>query len=566
MKAPSSTGTNTRHAVGACAGLLLLAIAYLAYVHRQNADVFFESQFLHIEFLRQLVEHRLTAQGFFTAFGEHIFPGYNLILAANYQLFHVWGGFDSLVHGAAIVLTAMLVVACIWRRSDLPASRKLGSTMLAALLLLSTTNNPQWGMALAATVGVLLFTLGAIQISAAFGTGHRTLSPWLYLVLPACNILFLGGYAVGSIGACTVLVLVHVWQCRAIGRKDLQVAATVGLSLAIYIALVTRYGTLTANKPESLGLHIGEILQFAVLMTGASVMGKAFYEGSHTLLPYYVLGSVLIVASICLCVEYVRRRDNLRLLLLALLVYSATTILAVAFFRYRNGLDGALGQWYNAHTHFVGVAVGFYLVEKLGARQKATRLLSGAALVLLSICALAGYAADWRKAPYVAAYKLRFADQATAILAYPESLKDRRDPWQTMLWDYSVVKPGIDFLYAHKLWIFSSAQPTVSGVTSDDWLLADAPMSVLCPAGSRSVRFRSWRPEDWTPSVLEVHAGSSTQDLPVINGEARIELPGAGVAAALVDGSRSIRSRPMSVKGDQRRLVAKIEDIRCAMD
>src|SRR6187431_31996 len=73
-------------------------VMYAIYLQRQYINIYFESQFLHINFLEDLAQGRITPRGFFSVFGEHLFPGYNLILAVNYYLFDIWGGFDSIIY------------------------------------------------------------------------------------------------------------------------------------------------------------------------------------------------------------------------------------------------------------------------------------------------------------------------------------------------------------------------------------------------------------------------------------------------------------------------------------
>jgi len=545
-------------------GLIFITLAaiYALYVRAQNSNTFFESQFLHYEFLKELVAGRFTAQGFFTVFGEHLFPGYNLILAANYYLFHIWGGFDSIVYAFFLIFTAGIVVSRVYMTTALTPANKVVVSSFIALLLLSTTNNPQWGMALAAAGGVFLFTLSAMFVEDALWEPEKKLNPFVFIVLPAAQIFFLGGYAIGSIATFGALLLIHTVQNRRPSSKAIAIVTTVAASLAIYLLLVTHYGDLTANKPTSIGINIWLIIKFAVLMTGASVFGKAFFEHTHVLWLYYLLGSILIGLTLCVWVEFIRQPRKGQIFILALSIYSAATIVTVAFFRYRNGLDGALGQWYNVHTHFIAVAIVYWLCVKFQGHSYLKKTLCFLVLVGIFFSSSVGYVSDWSKAPYIREYKEKFAAQAEAILSFPETIQNKNDPFQTMLWDYDSVKQTLDLMYAHKLWIFKISALTVSGVTHDDWLESDKPVTVMCPAESQSLHFRIWRKEEWDKSVLNVHTGGKTHELAVTNGDVVIALS-VKAHAVMLDASDVAKSQPIKSPSDIRSLVAKVVDFQC---
>ena len=100
------------------ASLGILTTLYIKYVDQINADLFFESQFLHITFLNNLISGSLTWGGFFTTFGEHLFPGYNLILGINYKLFNIWGGFDAIIFLLSNIASAIIMIIAIEDRKS----------------------------------------------------------------------------------------------------------------------------------------------------------------------------------------------------------------------------------------------------------------------------------------------------------------------------------------------------------------------------------------------------------------------------------------------------------------
>jgi hypothetical protein len=261
-------------------------------------------------------------------------------------------------------------------------------------------------------------------------------------------------------------------------------------------------------------------------------------------------------------VEFSRRPAKGKMFVMALSIYSAVNVLAVAFFRYKNGDDGAMGQWYNAHTHFIAVAVAYYLFLKIKSDATVKNIAIYSALGFIFVLSAAGYSTDWKKAPYVAEYKQKFSQQALTILAFPETIKDKNDPYQTMLWDYDHVKPAIDLMFANRLWIFKKSAPIVSQVTSDSWLESKNPVTVLCPAGSTSLRVLAWRREDWKKSAITVQVGDVKRGMPVTNGELSISLPAKG-AAVMLDGSDAEKSNPITIAPDTRQLVARVTDFKC---
>lgn len=547
----------SKSAISVTCAFLALAAIYAIYVHRQNANLFFEANFIHAAFLRDILDRHLTARAFFTVYGEHLFPGFNLILALNLLLFRIWGGFDSIVYGTALIAAAALVAQRLWTTA--PWQHRIAGVAFISLLLMSTTNTPQWGMALAATVGVFLFVwIARIVNEALWGSGK--INPLLFMLIPVVQILFLGGYAVGAIASIGAALLVHSIQNRKIALKSVAIGATVAVTLAVYIGIVSHYSSLTSARPTSLDHNIGAILEFAAVMTGASMMGKAFLEQTGAMWAVVVVGAFLIVMTVIFWIDALRRPTKAGMFVFSLSIYSATNIVVVSLFRYRNGLDGAMGQWYNAHTHFVAVGVAYFLFTKIRGRALSSALPATCVIALLGF-EVAAYSADWKKAPGAANYKEYYIAQAPVVLAFPELIKDKVDPTQTMLWDYGTVKPAIEMLYQHHLWIFNFDGAKTEGLTHDGWIEAGRPVTVMCPSGTPSISLWLWRDDKWPTATVKVRSGGTLKETPA-NGVVSIDAAN-GVAALMIDGSDLDQSKPQSPGADQRQLVGKLAGVLC---
>jgi MFS family permease len=541
----------------------LLSVAYFLFIKRQYSDIIFESQFLHIDFLRDISQHQLTAKGFFTSFGEHIFPGYNIVFAINYYLFGLWGGFDSIVHAISLILTTAVVVFTIYR-SSVHNAATTAIMLSATLLLLSTTHNPMWGMALAASIGVTLFVVSVGFIALIFDSNAKQPNVFTHIALALAIIIFLGGYSVGAIGA--VFLVLGVWFAhhRRIDYRVVTIAATVLISLMVYILLVHQYGALLANKPTELGLDYQKIGQFGLLMIGASLIGMAFLEKTQQLWPYYFCGAILLFWCFSLFVAYIKKPDKGRMFILAIAAYSLINVLAVSLFRYKNGSEGALGQWYTVHTSFIGVAVCYYLFSSIVENKFSfVSSIKAISLVMILCFASTGYYTDWKKSAYVSAWKNQFVAQAPVLLAFPDLISNLNDPMNTMLWNYPQAKKGVEFLYANNLWLFKKNSPLVFGLSDDGWLQSEKPVIVICPSGSKNLSFRVFRPDGWQKSTVAIRQSGGERSLIAINNSDMQFMFSAGKPAVLLDGSDLEKSQPTTSQNDARHLVATISNISC---
>lgn len=543
---------------------LLLTIAYFIYIKKQYIDLFFESEFLHINFLRDISQNKLTAKGFFTVFGEHLFPGYNLVLALNYYFFDVWGGFDNIIFALSLVMTSAVVGVAIYRS---PIHNSIFKTLIALitlLLLLSTTNNPQWGMALAAAIGVTLFVFSSFLLATALDENAKHINPFFYIAMAFQILFFLGGYAIGAVAAIFLLLIIWVAHNRTINFKIISVLVAVFVSLIIYVAIVSHYSVLFGNKPTGNTFSFQLVGQFILIMTGASLLGKAFFEQTHQFWPYYLCGALLLFWSVFLFKEFIQRPVKGRLFILAMATYSLVNVFTVSLFRFKNGLDGAMGQWYNVHTHFIAVAVCFYLLASVGEKITKVSVAKGLSIAVIIAFAAIGYSSNWKKSAAVPAWKQQFAAQAPVLLAFPDLILDKNKPFNTMLWSYAEAKSGIEFLYNKNLWIFRGKLPLVSGLSNDGWLEANKTVMIVCPVGSKTLSFWSSRPDGWPKAVVSATFEGRRDLVAINNGNIKLEFTAGRKPAIILEGNDYGKSNTFMSNGDDRKLIAKISDILCA--
>ncbi|WP_174770015.1 hypothetical protein [Paraburkholderia hayleyella] len=514
---------------------------------------------MHFEFMKELLARRVTPQGFFTVYYEHMFPGYNLILALNILLFRFWGGFDSVVYGLFIVAGAAIVVQRINADVAWPPPKRLVGLAVISLLLLSTTHNPMWGMGLAAAGGVYLFAICARILDSRLWGDQSSLWPFI-VIFPIAQLLFLGGYGVGAVGSIGLTLLVRLIQDRKISISVWGAGVTVALSLVAYVAITTHYSSLTDYAPAASERSVETIIRFAIVMTGSSVLGKALFEQGASLTAYYVAGYVLILATVATWIYILRRPRTGAMFIFSLSAYSVFTVLAVSMFRYRNGINGAMAPWYVVHTQFIPIAAVWFLCEVANSRRRAVSAF--AVMAFVTLCAVFGYHADWVKGRYVTDYKNKYVAEAPVILAFPETIRNRNDIQQTMLAHYDVVKPAIDFMYEHQLWIFKTTSPVVTGLTSDNWIEAERPVSIMCPSGTKSAHFKLWRKDGSAPSEVAIRAVGVIKNYSA-NGDVAINFPDGKPALLQIDASDISKSVPLVAPPDLRKIVAILSNVQC---
>jgi hypothetical protein len=536
---------------------------YILYINKQVIDIFFESQFLHLEFLKDIVDNRLTGHGFFTAYAEHIFPGYNFVLAANYFLYDIWGGFDNYVYAGSLICATFFVIIGVYCPSVSNRYSQILIAFTSILLLLSPTNNPQWGMALSAAIGVVFFVVSIYFIAISFEINSKKKNSIACISIFISIVFFLGGYAVGAVGSILLILTIRLFRNKSIDNYLVIMLSVVLISLVVYVALVNKYGVLFANKPTETTFDLKIIGQFFLLMIGSSLIGKAFLESAEIVWPYYACGGILFYWSLHLYFEYIKNPTRNNIFVIGILTYSLTNVVFVSLFRFRNGLDGAFGQWYNFHTHFIGVAVFYYLISSIDVKKSRIYTVCKVfSSVFLFSFALAGFYSDWKKSEYVYAWKSNFLDQVPPLLAFPDLIKNHHESMNTMLWNYKQAKDGIDFLYDNKLSIFRSGLPLIFGLTPDSWLEQNKPVWVICPVGSKSLTFMAWRPDGWPSASISLRYGSENKIIAVENSNIKIYFEGSK-PVVFFNVSDAEKSSPVSSISDRRALVAIVNHISC---
>lgn len=543
--------------------LYIVAFAglYAIYLAMQYADLFFESQFLHIPFLKELVHGNLTFKGFFTVFGEHLFPGYNIVLAANYYLFGIWGGFDSVIHFICLVIVAVIFSNVIRAITSLTVFEYRLAVLFSLLTLISTTNNPQWGMALAAAIGVSVAIYCFYKLSVFLHSKNEITGIKIYFCIPFVIVFFLGGYSVGFIAGIFFPILVSVFHDKRNFFRSKFIVLVVLVSVLAYAAIVMHYSSLMVNRPTGASFDVLSAGKFFTLMVGSSLLGRATFEFSQSFVLYYICGLLMLYWAFFAVWYQLKRPSVSAYFFLAVLAYSLTTILVVSLFRYKNGIDGGMGQWYNVHTHFIAPVILVYLLLSLKQSKnfvfRSAKIIS---IVFLVGAALLGYAIDFKKAYNVPEWKQQFIDQAITILISPEKIQDKEDTFNSMLWPYRETKAGIDFLYQHSLWHFKQKKILVEGVSEDKWVVADKEAQILCPGGSRYVSFDAWRPEDWVKSSVQLSVLNDSYPLEINNKNVTVEL---GENVSFLKINANDKSFPITSIGDPRKLIFIINNIKC---
>lgn len=541
--------------------ILISIVMYAAYLQRQYIDIYFESQFLHIKFLEDLVQGRITPKGFFTVFGEHLFPGYNLILAVNYYLFKIWGGFDPIIYLLSLIGSVLVFSKVV--KSIAPSSNVQGKLAIAFSIfaLMSTTNNPQWGMALAASVGVAIMLFCLYRFSLFLNGSQKNIGILTLLSIPIVIVIFLGGYAVGFIASIFAVVLISTLHNKSSLNKSKYVLLIVISSVLIYAAIVMHYGSLAANRPKGDSFEVLTSAKFFIVMMASSLLGRATFESLHSLVPYYICGTLLTYWVILAYFHYAKRTSAASIFFIALLTYSIANIFVVSLFRYKNGIEGGMGQWYNVHTHFIAPIVVVFILETLTKNDKIlSKLQKYVSLFLLVLAGLFGYCVDMQKAPYVKIWKQQFVNQTQVVLTSPEEILDKDNLFNTMLWYYPEAKAGVSFLYKNSLWIFKNKASIVDGPTSDGWVVADKQSVIVCPSGTASISFDSWRLESWDQSKVKVLTANGASSVDIINTTTAIRV---NPDLAFIKIQATNESNPISSPNDPRQLVFVIKNIAC---
>lgn len=554
--------------------LCVLVVFYCLYAYLQRSDSLIEAQFLHYDFLNQLANGSITERGFFTRYAEHIYPIYNILLAANHFLFNVSGYFDDAVFTIFTVFTAIVFVRQLYFSHAERSWLDVIAIVAASAAMLSIVQAPLWGMVMAFHVGVGLFIVIAAAIENASRHETPQVSLLAHVLIPVSLLLCLGGYGIGLIAATIAGAVAMGLRRPATWPQAIAVIVVVLVSTAIYAWLLMRQGSIFANAPRP-EASVLDMVQFGVLMIGNSALGWGFQGPTYAVTAYLICGSVILAATLVIVGVLVWRviagklRDN-DIFIGMLIAYSLANVAIVSIFRISNGVLGGLGQWYLTHTVFLPAIVLYFLIHTAGECLLKPRMNLLAGVPVVAAIAVVVFGAAWgvrvelARAPYVGAWKTQYAEQAPALLALPASEVDRSNNQTTMLWDYDTVKRGLNTLYTTGSWIFHAQSPIVQGVQSDGWMTTDADVVIVCPVDSVGVDFRVWRPDDQPPGSLIVKSNGGSAKIPV-NGQL-MRVPAVDGVAAIVIALKNQTLAPIiRSPTDERPLVATLRDVYCKM-
>ena len=354
--------------------------------------------------------------------------------------------------------------------------------LLLALTFFSLTNNPMAGMALSAQLG-LTFLLAAVYFLKSFFTFHKIsrLSLSLASFLIAIG-LCLGGYAVGAISFLLVAFILEVRNRNF--KKSLILFAFAALSLIVYLFIfsISNNTVLVNHAKGTFVFNLLDFMNFFLIMIGNSFLGKAFYESTNIILPYYIIAASIIIWASPFLKKLISTDDRPDIMIIFMTVYPIVTIFFAALFRHNIGGD-PLGQWYFRHISFVPIISYIVIINTSRfpyLSYQLTESLKKFSLVLVFSFVLVGNLFDIKKSPYVADWKMQFYNQVPIIMFNIESI-DRSTHFNFMLNDLDKVYEALMYFYENNLWIFREKEPHIF---LNKILNENLELQVICPADS----------------------------------------------------------------------------------
>jgi hypothetical protein len=462
---------------------------YSCYIYRQYFDLFFEAQFLHIGFIQDIVEKRYSLNNFFTTFAEHLLPGYNIILALNFSIFKIWGGFDFLVTILSYSFLALYLGNVISKDCSLSSKNKLLSIFVCSLIILSPTNNPASGMALAAIFGVSVFAIILNRVAVELNELDPSIIVTGILIFLTI-IFFLGGYSIGAICSLGATITLNFFKTNKIKRYSVKLTSVIALSAITYLIITSIFGNILVNRPTSQSFGFISFFSYLITMAGSSLLGKAFYESNTSFLfLYYFYGIIILIFSSSIFFKLIKGKlEKNDYLFSGLYLYSIINLLIVSLFRHSNGYENAMGQWYNAHSHFLPLFLCLYLI-KYKHKFLLSKITSSILIILIILGGLIGYYYDWKKSPYVPSWKEQFLFQVPRVLNNYVDKDQANNAFNTMLWNYEGAHKGLNLFYKNRLWIFQSQSPLIFGVGKNGDLRPGLEFSIICPYGASNLSF-----------------------------------------------------------------------------
>lgn len=411
---------------------------FLVSTERSYYNAFIEADFLHFPFLIDFVENRSFSK-FLTIFGEHVIPGYNIILLINYYFCDLNVRLENCLFIIATLITGIIISA---QANLLYNQKNKTAALMAFIIVILPTHEQMWGMALAAVLGVSLWTYIALLIS------REKIGLTTYCLIFIATFILDGAYSVGGQAA---ILLFCIFQHKPVKKEKLYLALYTILLGALYFNIIRGNINYLSTNDNGITHSINSIfdaLKFIVIITSSPIIGISFFESHHHFIPYEIFGSFAFCLSAYLFYENIKIKGYSFFEMLY--IYSLVNILVVTFARSRFGAGQALGNWYIAHTQFINV----YLIVHISLLLKNNAFLIKAALFAWASISLYGLSLVWKKSYYAAGWKKTFVEQADSIVNDPNYIKQSKSVWDTMIWDGETVKESLEFMQRNKKWIF----------------------------------------------------------------------------------------------------------------
>jgi len=461
-----------------------MMITYIYFSSIQVIDLFMEMQFEHLPFISDLNRNTFNIKNFFTTYGEHITAGYNIILLPNYYFFRINGSFDN--YFSIFLNLINFCVLLLYFKNFLTSlySNKI-FILLLALSCFSLTNNPMMGMALSAQLGISI-TLIAIYFLKSYFVDNKVsrLCISLFLFLIAIG-LCLGGYAAGAISFLFFIFIFETYKGKY--KNSLVFFVFFILSLITYLSIfsITNNTVLVNHAKGSFNFNLFDFINFLLIMPGNAFLGKAFFESTNLLWPYYLISAFFIFWFISYLSRFNTYNKFFDILILFIIFYPIATIFFSALFRHHGGGD-PLGQWYFRHISFIPLISYIAIIQTdrfFLFNYKFDNFFKNLSVFLVFIFVLIGNLFDIKKSPYVENWKLQFYNQVPDILFNTEHI-DKSTHFNFMLNDLDKVKDSLIYFYENNLWVFRNPEPHFFSkkLYSDSYLL-----QVICPVDSNEL-------------------------------------------------------------------------------
>lgn len=446
---------------------------YGYYLIVQYNEFFFEAQFLHIPFIKDAVNHEFHLSNFFTTYGEHLFPGYNVFLFLNLKIFKITALFDLAISFFSSILLALLL-------SKSARTNQYSTIVILAIffLILNPVQNSMFGMAMAAQFSTLM--MAAITYLIFFNFSKKRIFLIVSLIF-FYIIFFAGAYAAGFL---VVLALMLLFSKKHENRTELLwIGCSSVLIYGLYyliISRVTHHSLIMMSQGYQ--LHLKSILSFFNIMLGASFLGKAFFESFKSLTPYHLYGIFVFINLVFISRSVyinLKKLDSADKFFIALLLYSLANVFIVSIARNTNGLEGALGNWYQAHLRFIPIAIIYFYFRFLPKSLICNSLF----IIIFLFGTISGYYNEFMKAKYIPGWRESYNRNISNYLSASNGLEQKSND-RIMLWDDNIALDGIVFLYQNNLSYFKNGDyVNYSGISDDQWIERNQKdyIDIFCP-------------------------------------------------------------------------------------